>query len=493
MENVTKTFGATRALDDVTLELRRGEVHALIGENGAGKSTMMKILSGAIRPDSGRMTVDGEPYRPLSPLEGLRRGISMIYQELNLAPHLTVEENILLGREPHARGWLRRREMRRKVRQALEFVHHGEISPDSPVKKLSIGARQIVEIARALLNRALILVMDEPTSSLNQEDSRELFAIIGKLKTQGVSVIYISHFLEEVQKVADSYTVLRDGRNVGSGPMAGTSLEDLVQLMVGQKVAEMFPRVAHSRGEPVVSLVGLKGAAMPAAVSLGLKKGEILGVAGLVGSGRTELLRAVFGLDRLEAGCVIVSGVETVRGTPWARLEQGFGLLSEDRQGEGLALGQSLADNLTLSDFSPYVRRGWLSVRRQHAAAAGWIDRIKIKTQGPGAKAGSLSGGNQQKVALARLLHQKADIFLLDEPTRGIDVVSKSQIYELIGNLARDGREVVFVSSYFPELLGVCDRIAVFHRGAVVDTREAGEWDAQSLMSAATVGRPADF
>ncbi len=316
MENVTKTFGATRALDDVTLELRRGEVHALIGENGAGKSTMMKILSGAIRPDSGRMTVDGEPYRPLSPLEGLRRGISMIYQELNLAPHLTVEENILLGREPHARGWLRRREMRRKVRQALEFVHHGEISPDSPVKKLSIGARQIVEIARALLNRALILVMDEPTSSLNQEDSRELFAIIGKLKTQGVSVIYISHFLEEVQKVADSYTVLRDGRNVGSGPMAGTSLEDLVQLMVGQKVAEMFPRVAHSRGEPVVSLVGLKGAAMPAAVSLGLKKGEILGVAGLVGSGRTELLRAVFGLDRLEAGCVIVSGVETVRATP---------------------------------------------------------------------------------------------------------------------------------------------------------------------------------
>jgi ribose transport system ATP-binding protein len=493
MVDVSKTFGATRALDHVTFELKRGEVHALLGENGAGKSTMMKILSGAIRPDSGEMAVAGKVYRPHSPLEGLRRGISMIYQELTLAPHLTVEENIVLGREPRARGVLNRGEMRRKVREALEFAGHGDISPDTPVKKLSVGARQIVEIARALMNRALILVMDEPTSSLGQEDSRELFEIIRTLKTQGVSVIYISHFLEEVQKVADSYTVLRDGRNVGSGLMEGTRLEDLIQLMVGQKFTRMFPRIPHTRGEGVLSLRGLKGTGMTAPVSLELQRGEILGVAGLVGSGRTELLRAVFGLDPLERGRVVVSGVETVRGAPWARIRQGFGFLSEDRQGEGLALGQSLADNLTLSDFSPYVRCGWLNVRRQQAAAAGWIDRVKIKTRGPREKVGHLSGGNQQKVALARLLHQDADILLLDEPTRGVDVVSKSQIYELIGNLALDGRAVVFVSSYLPELLGVCDRIAVFHRGAVVDVREAGEWDAQSLMSAATVGRSVDI
>jgi len=491
MAQVSKAYGATRALDGVTFELGRGEVHALLGENGAGKSTMMKVLSGAVAPDSGRMFLDGRPYVPSGPLDGLRSGISMIYQELNLAPHLTVEENIMLGREAHAWGWLDRRGMKAKVREVLELVHHPEISPDVPVRKLSVGAKQVVEIARALLNRSRILVMDEPTSSLSQEDSLRLFEIVRRLKSQDVSVIYISHFLEEVQKVADRYTVLRDGRNAGSGDMEATTLEDIIQLMVGQKFTEMFPRVPHKKGEVIVSLKGFKGAGMSLPVSMELLRGEILGVAGLIGSGRTELLRAMFGLDAVEGGSLVVSGVKTSGSRPWARIGQGFGLLSEDRQGEGLALPLTLADNITLSRFSPYRRHGLLRVGRQRKAAADWIGRMKIKASGPLQKVLSLSGGNQQKVALARLLHQQAEVLLLDEPTRGVDVVSKAQIYEWIGELARQGKAVLFVSSYLPELLGVCDRIAVFYRGALVEAREASAWDARSLMAAATVGRAA--
>ena len=489
MAGVSKSFGATRALDDITFELRRGEVHALVGENGAGKSTLMKVLSGAVAPDAGRMEIDGRPYRPSGPGDGLRAGVSMIYQELTLAPHLTVAENIMLGREIGAAGWIDRRAQRRKVGQVLALVRHPEISPDVRVGRLSVGARQLVEIARALVNRSRILVMDEPTSSLSQEDSQRLFEIVRGLRDQDVSVVYISHFLEEVQRVADSFTVLRDGRSVGSGRMEGTRPEDLIRLMVGRQLTQMFPRVEHAVGEPVLAVEGLKGKGMAGPVSLSLGKGEILGLAGLVGSGRTELLRAVFGLDGAEGGTVAVSGASLPSGRPWARVRRGLGLLSEDRQGEGLALSMSVADNVTLSDLAPYRRRGLLSAARQRRAVSGWIERLAVKAKGPGQKVADLSGGNQQKVALARLLHQGAAVLLLDEPTRGIDVLSKSQIYEWIGRLAREGKSVLFVSSYLPELLGICDRIAVFHRGALVASRPAAAWDAAGLLAAATVGR----
>lgn len=489
MSGVSKSFGATRALDGVSFELGRGEVHALIGENGAGKSTMMKILSGAIAPDAGRMEIDGRPYAPGGPGDGLRGGVSMIYQELNLAPHLSVAENIVLGRETATAGWLDRRAMARQVREVLELVRHPEISPDVPVGRLSVGAKQLVEIARALLNRSRILAMDEPTSSLTQEDSQRLFEIIRGLKGLDVGVIYISHFLEEIQSVADSYTVLRDGRSVGSGSMAGTSLEDLIQLMVGQKFTELFPRVAHTIGGPALALDRLKGKRMAAPVTLTLSKGEILGVAGLIGSGRTEMLRALFGLDEVEGGALVVSGAELAGRRPWTRIRHGLGLLSEDRQGEGLALSLSVADNMTLSRLAPFRRRGFLRPARQRRAVSELIDRLKIKAKGPAQPVGDLSGGNQQKVALARLVHQEASVLLLDEPTRGIDVVSKSQIYEWIGGLAREGKAILFVSSYLPELLGICDRIAVFHRGNLVESRPAAAWDAAGLMAASTVGR----
>ncbi len=489
MKNIVKNFGATCAVDDVDFELKKGEIHALIGENGAGKSTLVKILSGALKADKGRMFLEDAPYSPSNPLDGRRRGVSMIYQELNLAPHLTVEENIMLGKELHSLGFVRQKEMRKKVQEALELVNHPEISPDVPVKKLSIGARQVVEIARALMGRATVLVMDEPTSSLSQEDSALLFQIIRKLKDQGVSVIYISHFLEEVQEVADSFTVLRDGKKVDSGKIKDISLEELIRMMVGQKVDEMFPRIEHKVGDERLKLKRLRGINMQAEVNLSLHRGEIVGLAGLIGAGRTELIRTIFGLDAVAKGFVKIAYVSTFKGSPSQRIRQGMGYLSEDRQSEGLALSRSLVDNLTLSYFSPYTRLGFIALKKRKAAAHDWILRMNIKARGPDQLVVGLSGGNQQKVALARLLHQEADILLLDEPTRGIDVASKSQIYEWIGELASKGKTILFVSSYFPELIGICDRIAVFHRGQLVDIKPHSQWTAQSIMAAATTGK----
>jgi ribose transport system ATP-binding protein len=412
----------------------------------------------------------------------------MIYQELNLAPHLTVEENICLGRERSRTGFLVRAEARRRIRETLEFLHHPEIGLDEPVRRLSVGARQIVEITRALLDKARILVMDEPTSSLTLEDTERLFSIIRKLKAEGVAVIYISHFLEEVQAVADVYTVLRDGRNAGGGTLAATPLEEIIRLMVGKPVDELFPRVAHQPGGPLLSVRGLKGARMAEPVSLELRRGEILGLAGLIGSGRTETLRTIFGLDRAERGEVRVDGRPEAAG-PRGRIRRGMGLLSEDRQGEGLALARSLTDNITLSRLWPYRRCGLLDEKRREASAAEWMQTLAVKAAGPRGPASALSGGNQQKAAMARLLHQQAEVLLLDEPTRGIDVLSKAQIYEWVGRLAAEGKGILFVSSYFPELLGVCDRIAVFFRGRIVAERPAAEWTDERLMAAATTGK----
>jgi ribose transport system ATP-binding protein len=489
MRGMTKRFGATCALAGVDFELGRGEVHALLGENGAGKSTLVKILSGALKPDEGTMTLDGRPYHPADPLDGRRSGISMIYQELNLAPHLTVEENVMLGREVRAAGFIRRRAGRARIRETLALLHHPEIGLDVPVRRLSVGARQVVEICRAVLDKAKILVMDEPTSSLTAEDTDRLFQVIRKLRSEGVSVVYISHFLEEVRDVADVYTVLRDGARAGAGRMADATFDDLIQLMVGRAVTDLFPRVGHRPGEVVLTLRDMKSSRMAEPVSLELRRGEILGLAGLVGAGRTETLRTVFGLDAAERGAVALAGRRIPGGKPWRGIERGLGLLSEDRQGEGLALSRSIADNITLSRFAPYIKRGILSVKKRSRASAGWVATLNIRATDPGQRVAGLSGGNQQKVALARLLHQDADVMLLDEPTRGIDVPSKSQIYDWIGRLAAAGKAIVFVSSYFKELLGVCDRIAVFYRGRVIGIRPAAAWSEEELMAASMTGK----
>jgi ribose transport system ATP-binding protein len=486
MNGVTKRFGPTQALRGVHLELRRGEVHALVGENGAGKSTLMKVLSGAVLPDAGAMTLDGQPYAPSGPQDARRRGVAMIYQELALAPHLTVEANVMLGLEVSRFGFIRRSEHRRRVQEALAVLEHPEIHPDSSVAGLSTGAQQLVEIARALLVDVRLLVLDEPTSSLTQEDARRLFALVRRLRERGVTVVYISHFLEEVQEIADRFTVLRDGESVGGGLVSEFSQERIIELMVGRSLTEQFPHVPHMPGEPLLELKGLCGVDLPRGVDLTLRRGEVLGIAGIVGSGRTELLRAVFGLDPVRSGRVVVKAVDSASPTPRRRIDEGVGLLSEDRKQEGLALEQSITDNLTYSRLGPYCRWGWLNLRRRRKAVEEWLRRLGVRCAGPEQTVGELSGGNQQKVALARLLHQQADVLLLDEPTRGVDVGSKAEIYRLIGELAAQGKAVLFVSSYLPELLGVCDRLAVMARGQLSPPRPVQEWDPEQVMLHAT-------
>lgn len=488
MRDVKKAFGAVRALDGVDLSLGVGQVHALIGENGAGKSTLMKILAGALPPDAGSFELEGRPYRPGGPLEARQQGVSMIYQELNLAAHLSVAENIVLGREGHRFGFLRRKEARAKVREALETLGHQEIDPQTRVADLSPGARQMVEVARALVFDARVVVMDEPTSSLSARDADRLFEVIGRLARRGIGVIYISHFLEEVFRVADSYTVLRDGRSVGTGLLADVDRSEIIRMMVGRDLDEVFPRVDRQPGGEVLRLEGLAGDPLPRRADLRLHEGEILGIAGLVGAGRTEMLRTLFGLEPIRSGRVVIAGVSGGGRSPTARLAQGLGLLSEDRKEEGLALDLPIALNLGLSRLAPFSRAGWISRGRQTAAAQRLIERLSIRCRDPWQAVGELSGGNQQKVALARLLHQDADVLLLDEPTRGVDVASKTELYRLMGELARAGKAILFVSSYIPELLGVCDRIAVMHRGVLHAPRPAVEWTERQILEEATRG-----
>src|SRR5688572_18717879 len=485
MSGVRKSFGATRALRNVTLEVAAGEVHALIGENGAGKSTLMKILSGACPADEGHIELEGQPFVPANPLHARRGGISMIYQELNLAPQLSVEENILLGEEPARFGWLRRARRRELAQKALAELHHEKIPLDAPVYTRSIAEQQIVEIARALIGQPKVLIMDEPTSSLTQADVENLFRVIARLRERGVSVVHISHFLEECQRICQRYTVLRDGETVGTGDMASADLHQIVQLMVGREIQDIYPRIPHAIGAPVLEVRDVAGATKPRSATFSLRAGEILGVAGLIGAGRTETVRACFGLDRLKRGTVLVFGHDKTHAGPTRRLEDGVGLLSENRKEEGLMLYLSIADNLTLTRLAPVSVSGLVRRRKQEAAAAEWVTRLDVRARGPAQTVGELSGGNQQKVALGRLLHHEAAILLLDEPTRGIDVASKAQIYRWMGQLAAEGRAILFISSYLPELLGVCDTIAVMCRGVITQIRPASEWTEHSIMQAA--------
>jgi ribose transport system ATP-binding protein len=488
MVNASKRFGSTQALRGVSLEVAAGEVHALVGENGAGKSTLMKILSGAERGDAGEMFLDGQPYQPAGPQEARHRGVAMIYQELALAPHLDVETNVMLGLEETRWGLVRRQVHRQRVQQALDLLQHPEIRPETRVARLSPGACQLVEVARALVADARVIVFDEPTSSLTRSDTEHLFDLIERLRNRGVSIVYISHFLEEVQRIADRYTVLRDGQSVAGGAVRGTPVETIIGQMVGRSLQELYPRVLHALGEPVLQVDGLAGRRLPAGASLSLRAGEILGIFGLVGAGRTEFLRVLFGLDPAAGGQVDLQGRRGNHWDPAQRIAEGIGLLSEDRKREGLALTRSLADNLTYSWLKPYLRGGWLRLAQRRKAVAAWIERLKVRCRGPEQRIVELSGGNQQKVALARLLHQQARVLLLDEPTRGVDVGSKAEIYRLIGELAVDGKAILFVSSYPPELLGICDTLAVMARGRLTPARPVPEWTSEQIMEAATGG-----
>ena len=484
MEQITKRFGATVALRDVSLSVYPGETVALIGENGAGKSTLMKVLSGAHAPNAGRMLIGGDLFRPSGPLDARRAGVAMIYQELSLAPDLSVEDNVMLGRENGMFGLLRRHRQRDVVSGILKQLGHPELEPKRLVCSLSIGAKQLVEIARALASNARVMIFDEPTSSLPKHDVERLFSIIHQLQSQGMAIIYISHFLEEIRRVANRFVVLRDGQPAGAGELRNTSDQQIISLMAGRSVETLFPVIKHEIQGEALSIKRLNGAAAPRDVSFNLCKGEVFGLFGLVGAGRTETLRLLFGLDRLRSG--VASWREQALGkSPIRSIRAGVGFVSEDRKLEGLAQTLSIADNMTLSDLRPFSRFGALQLGKRKVVVREWMKRLRIKARGPEQLISHLSGGNQQKVAIARVLHQSAELLLLDEPTRGIDVGTKAEIYRLIGQLAAEGKSIVFASSYLPELMAVCDTIGVMARGRLREVRSKKDWTEDDVLAVA--------
>lgn len=484
MVGVGKSFGATQALRNVSLSVKSGEILALIGENGAGKSTLMKLLSGAHAADEGSMYLGEQPYAPNGPNEARRRGIAMIYQELNLAPDLSVEDNIMLGQEFHRLGWIHHRKQRERVHKILKLLGHPELSPDRLVHRLSIGAQQLVEIARALVSDAQVMIFDEPTSSLPKKDVDRLFEIIRLLRDQGLAIIYISHFLEEIRSLANRFVVLRDGQPAGEGELANTSDQQIITMMAGRSVETLFPRTEHVLGPVRLKVERLSGKPSPTEVSFEVRQGEIFGLFGLVGAGRSEILRRLFGLDPIAEGTIHWND-QPLYPNPRLCIRSGIGFVSEDRKGEGLAQQMSIEDNLTLSALGAYSRMGFLSNRRRSSSARSWMERFAVKAKHEKQTITHLSGGNQQKVAIARVLHQGSDLLLLDEPTRGIDVRTKSEIYRWIGELASEGHSIIFVSSYLPELLAICDTLGVMARGRLQEVRPACRWTEQEILTSA--------
>ena len=485
---IDKAFGPTVALSRVDLVAQPGEVHAVLGENGAGKSTLMKVLAGALTPDAGTLELDGQPLTVATPQEARAAGIRIVYQEPQICDHLSLAENVMLGVEPTRYGFVDRGAMDVATRQALTDLLGeacGGLAPRALAGTLAPGDRQMVAIARALVGDCRVLILDEPTSSLTAKDAERLFGVVDRLREQGKTILYISHFLEEVERVADAYTVLRDGRSVGTGAIGAMSMAEVVRLMVGTEVEDLFPRSDRTPGEVRLEVTQLVGRPLPHDASLALREGEVLGIAGLVGSGRTELLRGIFGLAPVAGGKVKV-GAFVGPASPARSLAAGMGLLSEDRKGEGLAASMTIADNITLSRLDGLGPAGFVLPGPQRVVAEGFADKLRIKCRDVLQPVADLSGGNQQKVALARLLHHDVDVLLLDEPTRGIDVRSRAEVYVVIDRLAAAGKAVLVVSSYLPELFGICDRIAVMRRGRLGEARPVGELDPHGVLVEAT-------
>ena len=485
MKDICKRFGPTVALDRVSLDVTAGEVLALIGENGAGKSTLLKVLSGAHRADSGHITIQGATYRPRGPLDARNAGIAMIYQELNLAPDLSVEDNLLLGQSGTGSGMLFRKQQRDKVIKTLQTVGLGSLNPTAIVGEQSVATQQLIEVSRALVSNAKIILFDEPTSSLPQKDVAQLFEIISRLKKSKIGIVYISHFLEEVRNVADSYSVLRDGQAVGEGRISEISDSEIISLMVGRDVKDLYPQIPHTPGATRLKVNGVRGYHSQQKATFEVRAGEIFGLAGLVGSGRTELVRTLFGLDHLVEGSIELDGM-IVTGSVKKRMNAGLGMLSEDRKREGLAQELPIIENATMGSLRRYVNRLLLNLRERDGSASALIRKVEVKAHSGYQNVSELSGGNQQKVAIARILHQDAKVLIMDEPTKGIDVGTKAEIYRMMGELAADGKTVIFVSSYLPELLSVCDRIGVMARGNLREIREAEDWTEDSIMAVAT-------
>lgn len=489
MRDIRKTFGPIKALRGVDLTVWPGEIHALMGENGAGKSTLMKILSGAQRADAGgTLIVNGETVSIQTPADARRLGIAVIYQELALAPNLTVSENIGLGREKHRNGLVDRSGMRR---QCAEILHRlgASFGPDTKVGELSIADRQLVEIARALSVDARILVMDEPTTALSSRETDKLFDVIRKLRDEGLAIIYISHRMAEIYELADRCSVLRDGSYVGTLQRTELSASALVKLMVGRDLTEFYKKQhgGKATGPITLEVSALTDGNGVAPASFNVRKGEVVAIAGLVGSGRTELARLIYGADRSTGGTVSVDGAPVNIDNPAKAIAAGIVYLTEDRKAQGLFLDMSLEDNINFNVVARDARHGWLRRfgKSRERAARAFAD-LSIKAPSAKVTAGSLSGGNQQKVLLARLLETRPKVLILDEPTRGVDIGAKSDIYRIIDQLAAEGAAILVISSELPEVVGLADRVLVMRDGAIAGCLQAGEINQEAIIAIAT-------
>ncbi|MBL0730441.1 sugar ABC transporter ATP-binding protein [Piscinibacter sp. HJYY11] len=487
LEGICKRFFNVVALSGVSLTLQRGEVHAVCGENGAGKSTLMKIISGQFAPDEGTLSYKGQPRRFGSTQEAQAAGIAMIHQELNLVPHLSVAENIYLAREPR-RGWfIDRARLQADSTRCLQRLGV-DIAPQAIVRTLSVAQRQMVEIAKALSLDAELLIMDEPTSSLTEAETRQLFKVIHELRRGGVGILYISHRLDEMQGVVDRVTVLRDGRYIATHDFADTSVDEIVERMVGRPLDDKFPPATRTpTDEVLLSVSGLTRQGAFHDVRFELRRGEILGFAGLMGAGRTEVARAVFGADPVDAGSVSLRGRVLSIASPIDAIAEGIAYLSEDRKAHGLALDMTVAQNVTLARTDAVAGRlGFIRFAEEAAVAQRYVDTLSIRTPSVHQKVRHLSGGNQQKVVLGKWLFRDSQVLFFDEPTRGIDVGAKYAIYQLLDALAAQGIGVVLISSELPEILGMTDRVAVFHEGRITDIVETRHTTQEALMHLAS-------
>lgn len=485
MKHISKSFPGVLALNNVDFTLNHGEVQALVGENGAGKSTLMKILSGVYQADAGDIFLEGKNIKIKNPRLAQDYGISTIYQEFNLVPQLSVAANIFLGREPSGlAGYLDRKKIYQETRRILDELHL-KVDLLSPVKSLSVAEQQMVEIAKALLFQTRILIMDEPTSALSAQEIATLFKTIKKIKETGVGIIYISHHLEEIFQICDRVTILRDGQQLGSYPVSEIDKRKLIQLMANRDLTDYYPRLRSEPGEELLRVSGLQCDKKLKNIHFNLRRGEILGIAGLLGSGRTELTRAIFGIDQIDRGEILFKGQPVILNSPRRAIRTGIGLLTEDRKQLGLVLQLSIKDNIGLPNLDHYSRYGILKRKEQLQLSTRLINDLRIKATNCQQKVIYLSGGNQQKVVLAKWLARQLDVLIFDEPTRGIDVAAKVEIYQLMNQLTARGAGIIMISSELPEILGMSDRIIVMHDGGITAEFDAREATQEKVLSRA--------
>ncbi|MDO4345030.1 MAG: sugar ABC transporter ATP-binding protein [Eubacteriales bacterium] len=486
MENVTKRYPGVIALKDVSVSFKKGEIHAIIGENGAGKSTLMKVLSGAVSPSSGLIIVDGKEYRRLLPKEAIDLGIQVVYQELNQIGNMSVMDNVFIGMPPRKGILVDKKEMERRTREILHSIGMDVISPFEAVERLTSGYQQMVEIAKALTRKVRILVLDEPTSALSSAEADILFSVVEKLKREGVTVLFISHRLEEIFRIADRVTVMRDGEVIATRDIRAITRSEMINMMVGRSFTEVYPRSGAAVGEIVLEVKNISGAGFKN-VSFSLRQGEILGFGGLVGSGRTETIMGIFGATHINSGEVCIHGKKHVMKNPSDSIRRGMALLPENRKEQGLILSLPIRNNIDLPSLKRISKWLVINKKKDNELVEESIAQLSIKTPSANQVVINLSGGNQQKVVVAKWLGAESDILIFDEPTKGIDVASKKEIYELMCDLARDGKAIILISSDMEELIGVSDRLEIFYEGTISgEIHSYEEFDRNRIMEYAS-------